>query len=420
MGIYIYKAVDAKGKIVKGKIEAPTETDVSIQLAKLGYIPISIGFKGEKAPPLRERLFKKRFRRTSSHALVVFTRQFATMVKAAVPIVEGLKVLAEQAEDDNLKEALFRVIEDIEEGKKLSEALTKHPGVFSQLYVNTVVAGEVGGVLDKVLLRLANVLEEEQEIKMNMKSALRYPIIVMVALIIAVIILSVRVVPTFAKVYSRMNISLPLPTRIMILMSNFFLGPWRDSSNFLLKILWFMILLGIAVGAFLSFKLFITTPGGRRWWDNAKFRMYIFGKIYKKITMLRFASMLNVLYQAGLPILNILDVVKITIGNVVLAKELDNVKRFVADGKGISGGLLGSKLFPPLVSYMVSVGEKAGALSTMLDSLCEYYSLEVRTSLKNLTSLIEPIMTLVLGVVIGGMALAIFLPMWNLISIIRR
>ncbi|RKY32939.1 MAG: hypothetical protein DRP68_03250 [Candidatus Omnitrophota bacterium] len=407
MGIYVYKAVDTKGKIVKGKIEAPTETDVSIQLAKLGYIPISIGFKGEKAPPLRERLFKKRFRRTSHQALVIFTRQFATLVKAAVPIIEGLKVLAEQAEDDNLKEALYKVIEDIEEGKKLSEALSKHPGVFSQLYVNTVIAGETGGVLDKILLRLAEVLEQEQETKADIKSALRYPIMVIIALFIAVMVLSTLVVPQFGKIYRGMDINLPLPTQIMIFVSASFKNYW-------------FITFPVLIGLFFLFRFFINTPGGRLWWDNLKFNIPIFGKIYRKITMLRFASMLNVLYQAGLPVLNILDVVKITIGNVVLAKDLDNVKRFVADGKGISGGLFGSKLFPPLVSYMVSVGEKAGALSTMLDSLCEYYSLEVKTSLKNLTSLVEPIMTLVLGAVVGGMALAIFLPMWNLISIIRK
>jgi type II secretory pathway component PulF len=407
MGVYTYKAVDSKGKTVKGELEAKDELEVSTQLAKLGYLPISIGFKGEKQLPLWERFFKKRLKKASSQALIIFTRQFATIIKAAIPIVEGLKVLGEQSEDENLKEALNQIIHDIEEGHKLSEAMVKHPGVFNQLYVNTVVAGEAGGVLDKVLLRLANVLEEEQETKTSIKSALRYPIMVIIALFVAVFVLSGFVVPQFAKIYAGMKVSLPLPTRIMIFISNSFRNYWY-------------ITFPLLIGFFYLFKLLINTPKGRWKWDELKFKTPVIGKIYKKIVMLRFASMLNVLYQTGLPILKTLDIVKITIGNVVLSKEVDNIKKEVADGKGISGGILSSKLFPKMVAYMVSIGEKAGALPAMLDSLCEYYTLEVRTALKNLTSLIEPIMTAVLGVVVMGMALAIFLPMWNLVSVIRQ
>ncbi len=407
MGVYVYKAVDTKGKIIKGSLEAKDELEVSTQLAKLGYQPISIEFKGEKSSSLIERFLKKGFKRTSPQAVIVFTRQFATMIKAAVPIVEALGVLAEQAEDGNLKEALHQVIRDIEEGFKLSEALAKHPHVFSDLYVNTVVAGEAGGVLDKVLLRLAAVLEEEQETKAGIKTALRYPIMVIVALFAAIFVLSVFVMPQFIKIYKGLGSALPLPTQIMIFVSN------------ALRHYWFITIPAL-VGLFFLFRFYINTPFGRMQWDNFKFNMPVFGKIYTKIVMLRFASMLNVLYQAGLPILKILDIVKITIGNVVLAKDVDNIKKDVADGKGISGGVLASKLFPRMVGYMISIGEKAGALSAMLDSLCEYYAQEVRTALKNLTSLIEPIMTAFLGIVVMGMAMAIFLPMWNLISVVRQ
>ena len=285
--------------------------------------------------------------------------------------------------------------------------MAKHPGIFSQLYVNTVIAGEAGGVLDKVLLRLAGVLEEEQETLTSIKTALRYPVMVVIALFVAVFVLSVFVIPQFAKIYAGMNVSLPLPTQIMIFVSKSFRHYW-------------FITFPSLVGLFFLFRFFINTTRGRWWWDNFKFNMPVFGKIYNKIVMLRFASMLNVLYQAGLPILKILDIVKITIGNVVLGKEVDKIKKDVADGKGISGGILGSKLFPRMVAYMVSIGEKAGALPAMLDSLCEYYTQEVRAALKNLTSLIEPIMTAVLGVVVMGMALAIFMPMWNLISVVRQ
>lgn len=407
MGIYTYKVVDSRGKTIKGELEAKDELDLSTQLAKLGYLPISISFKGEKAPPLLARFFRKRFKKVSTQALIVFTRQFATIVKATVPILEGLNVLAEQADDASLKDAVAQVIQDVEGGAKLSEAMAKHPGVFSELYVNTVLAGEAGGALDKVLLRLATVLEEENETRTSIKAALRYPIMVMIALFVAVFILSVFVVPQFTKIYIGMNVTLPLPTRIMMWISVGFRKYWY-------------ILFPALGGLIFAVKTAINIPQGRKLWDTLKFQIPAFGIIYTKIVMLRFASMLNVLYQAGLPILHILDIVKITIGNVILAEEVDSIKREVADGKGVSGGILNSKLFPKLVGYMISIGEKSGSLSTMLDSLCEYYTMEVKTALKNLASLIEPIMTGVLGTVIMGMALAIFLPMWEMISVIKR
>lgn len=407
MGIYFYKAVDSKGKTVKGELEARDELGVSTQLAKLGYFPVSIGFKGEKSPPLLERFFKKGFKKASSRSIIVFTRQFATMIKAAVPIVEGLNVLAEQSEEETLSQALRQVIADVQEGHKLSEAMAKHPGVFDVLYVNSIVAGEAGGVLDKVLFRLADVLEEENETLTAMKTALRYPVMVVIALFVAVYVLSVFVMPQFSKIYSGMDAALPLPTQVMVLVSKGFKEYWAVTFPSL-------------VGLFFLLKFLIGTPKGRWWWDGLKFRVPVFGKIYNKIVMLRFASMLNVLYQAGLPILKIFDIVRVTINNAVLGKEVEKIKKDVADGKGISGGMMGSKLFPRMVGYMISIGEKAGALSAMLDSLCEYYTLEVRVALRNLTSLIEPIMTAVLGVVVMGMALAIFMPMWNLISVVRQ
>ncbi|MCP4652164.1 MAG: type II secretion system F family protein [Candidatus Omnitrophica bacterium] len=406
MGVYSYKAVDSRGKSVKGTLDAANETDVSTQIAKLGYLPVSISYKGEKGVSILDKFTKGRVKKASMKAVIVFTRQFATVIKAAVPIVEGLGVLAEQAEDAALKGALHQIIHDIEEGSKLSESMAKHPGVFSDLYVSTVIAGEAGGVLDKILLRLSEVLEEERETRSSIKAALQYPVMVVVALFIAVFVLSVFVVPQFTKIYIGMKMELPLPTRVMILVSKGFKNYW-------------FITFPSFVGIIFSLKFFINTPGGRKIWDNFKFNMPVFGKVYNKIVMLRFASMLNVLYQAGLPILKILDIVKVTIGNVVLAKDIDRIKIDVADGKGVSGGILASKLFPRLVGYMIAIGEKAGALSAMLDSLCDYYTMEVRNAMGGLTALIEPIMTAVLGSVVMGMALAIFLPMWSLIGAMK-
>lgn len=405
MPIYIYKAVDPKGKMIKGEMEAVSEVELTTQLAKTGYLPVSISFKTEK-PKLSLGRFLKQTKKADTQEVVIFTRQFATIIKAAVPIVEGLRVLAEQAEDPALKEALNQIVHDVEGGASLSQAMSKHPGVFPDLYVNTVIAGESAGVLDKVLLRLAEMLEGEQETRTNISTAMRYPTMVVIALFVAIFVLSVFVVPQFAKIYMESKVQLPLPTQIMMLVSSAMKDYWYVTFPFLAGIF------------FVSGRIIHTKPG-RWWWDGMKFKAPVVGKVYTKITMLRFTSMLSVLYQAGLPVLRTLDIVGTTIGNVVLSKEVQLIKRDVADGKGISGAILNSKLFPRLVAYMISIGEKTGSLPVMLDSLCEYFYLEVRTTVKNLTTLIEPIMTAVLGIVVMGMALAIFLPLWNMIGVIR-
>lgn len=402
MPTYVYKAVDSKGKMIKGEMEAQSEIELTTELAKTGYLPVSISFKTVKPAKGILKIGKK----VNTQELVVFTRQFATIIKAAVPIIEGLRVLSEQAEDPALKEALNQIVHDVEGGTSLSAAMNKHPYVFHDLYVNTVIAGESAGVLDKVLIRLSTMLEDEQENKTNISTAMRYPIMVVVALFVALFVLSVFVVPQFAKIYSDAKLALPLPTQIMILISN------------AMKKYWYITFPCIGAGIFV-FKLLINTKEGRRWWDGLKFSTPLIGKVYTKVTMLRFASMLSVLYQAGLPVLKTLDIVGITIGNVILSKEVESIKRDVADGKGISGAVLQSKFFPRLVGYMIAVGEKSGSLSLMLDSLCEYYDLEVKTTIKNLTTMIEPIMTAVLGTVVMGMALAIFLPLWNMIQVMK-
>ncbi len=405
MPIYVYRAVDSKGKVIKGEMEANSEMELTTQLAKTGYLPINVSFKTLKSESFLDSFFKKA-QKADPQALVLFTRQFATIIKAAVPIIEGLGVLAEQTEDEALKAALKQVITDVQSGMSLSQSMAKHPGVFSELYINTVIAGESAGVLDKVLMRLSEMLATDQETRKNVMGAMQYPIMVVIALFVAVFILSVFVIPQFVKIYADAKAKLPLPTQIMILVS------------IILKNYWYITFPAAGVMVFLA-RWFVGIPQGRLLWDGLKFKLVVVGKVYAKITMLRFASMLSVLYQAGLPVLKTLDIVGMTIGNVVLTREIEKIKKDVADGKGISGAVLNSKFFPRLVGYMISVGEKSGSLPLMLDSLCEYFELEVRTTVKGLTTLIEPIMTAVLGVVVIGMALSIFLPLWNMIQVFQ-
>jgi type IV pilus assembly protein PilC len=408
MGIYVYKAVDNQGKMIKGEMEANSEMELTTQLAKLGYLPVSINFrpKGDETKVSFIENILKKTQKADPANVVIFTRQFSTVIKAAIPIVEGLGVLAEQTEDPVLKKALFQITHDIEGGMSLSQAMSRHPGAFSDLYVNTVVAGESGGVLDKVLMRLSRMLEDDYETQKNIMSALQYPIMVVVALIIAVVVLSVFVVPQFSRIYMEAKMALPLPTQVMIIISKVLRGYWFAIPP-------------AAAGIFFLFQWTINTPQGRIIWDTFKFKVPVFGKVYTKITMLRFASMLSILYQAGLPVLKTLDIVSTTIGNKVLSIEIGKIKQDVSEGKGISGGVLNSKFFPRLVGYMISIGEKSGSLSLMLDSLCEYFGLEVKNAMKNLTTMIEPIMTAVLGIAVMGMALAIFLPLWSLISVFK-
>mgnify|MGYP001611027092 CR=1 FL=1 len=407
MPLYVYKAADAKGKLVKGELEAASEIEVTTHLAKIGYLPIniSIRYKTEKAKPGSEGAVKKAGK-ASARSIIIFSRQFSTIIKAGIPIVEGLTVLSEQTEDIALKYALQQIVNEVKGGISLSQAMTRHPNVFNELYVNTIVAGESAGVLEVVLTKLSHMLEDEFETRNKIQEALRYPIMVMIALCIAVIVLSIFVVPQFAKIYIDSKVALPLPTQIMIMVST------------IMKNYWF-ILIPAAVGGFFLFRHFISTTQGRFWWDGLKFKLMIVGEIYTKITMQRFTSMLSVLYQAGLPVLKTMDIVGMTIGNVVLSKEIGKMKQALSDGKGISTAVLDSKFFPRIVGFMISVGEKSGSLPAMLDSVCEYFSMEVKSAVKDLASLIEPIMTAVLGIVVMTMCLAIFLPLWGMISVMK-
>jgi type IV pilus assembly protein PilC len=407
---YAYKAVDNQGKAVKGEMESESEIALTTELAKKGLLPVNIAYKHDARPGSGKASGPafKRAGKVNEQSLVIFSRQFATIIKAAVPIIEGLKVLAQQAEDPALKKALSQLILDVEAGSSLSKAMAKHPNVFSQLYVNTVIAGESAGILDKVLYKLSEVMAEELEQKTNIMTAMRYPIMVVISMLVAVIVLSIFVMPQFIKIYGDAKMSLPLPTQIMIMIS------------IALKNYWYITF--PVCGAIFSLVRWVvtSTKQGRLFWDGLKFDLPVFGKVYVKITMLRFVSMLNVLYQSGLPVLHTLDIVGMTIGNVVLTKEIEKIKRDVADGKGVSAGILNSPMFPRLVGYMIAVGEKSGQLSTMLDSIYEYYSVEVRAAIKNLTTMIEPLMTAILGSVVAGMALAIFLPLWDMIQVVKK
>ncbi len=399
MPVFQYKAMSASGGVVQDELEAPNPAAVAEKLESLGYIPLNISRKKGGS----SKLFEKK-PRVKDNDIIVFTRQLVTLLKAGVPLLSALEALSEQTDNPVMREVIGKIYIDIESGISLSEALAKHPTVFEDMYVNSIRAGEMGGALDDVLLRLADLIEYDRETRSRIKSAMRYPIIVVVSLIVAVIALMMLVVPKFIDMFTQMNIELPLPTRILIAI-------YEAMSNY-----WYI---GIALIALMiiAFKLWVKTANGRLIWDNVKLKIPIFGPLLMKSYMSRFTRMFETLNRSGLPILQTLEIVSRTVGNAAIGREIEKATIGIRRGDGIAMPLKQSKLFPPMVVRMISIGEQSGSLDEMLHNISEHYEMEVEYAVKGLTSMIEPILTVGLGVIVLFLALAIFLPMWDMTKI---
>lgn len=360
------------------------------------------------APPAaRERRGRESAPKVPLRHLVASTRQLATLVKAGVPILQSVRVLGEQTEHAGFRRVLQKVEKDVEGGASLSDAIGRFPSVFPEIYTRSLAAAETGGVMDVVLLRLAVMLERDQEISSMIKGALRYPLIVVVVLVGAVVILMVAVVPKFAGIYAQFHTTLPLPTRLLILGSRIF----REG--------WMFVIPGIAA-VFYAFRTWIRTRAGRYLWDTWKLRVPVFGPLLMKVAMGRFASLLALMYANGVPMLKALEVISRAVGNSAVGREVGVLLQAVQAGQGLSGGMKRARFFTPLIRHMTAVGETSGALQEVLESVVAYYELEVRVAVANLTALIEPMLTVGLGVIILFLALAIYLPLWNLMSLFRK
>lgn len=403
MPAYQYKARDKFGKATSGVMAADSEASLVAKLNQMGYVPVSVSeTKGEKRGS-----FLGRFLKVGFSDLNMFTRQFATLQRAGLPILLSLSALAEQATNPVFKEIISRIARDIEGGSNLTSSLGKYPQVFSPLYINMISAGETGGMLSDVLERLATLGEHEEKIRMRIRAATRYPLIVVVAIIIGFLILTTFVIPRFAQIYSQFSTALPLPTRALI---------W---INLAITRFWWACLLAIAAAVF-SFRVFINTEGGRFWWDNLKLKVVVFGPLVLKLSMSRFSRITATLLRSGVPILKILDLAASGSGNAVIARTINNIRTSVSEGKGITEPMKVSRMFPATVVQMVAVGESTGKLDELLLHVADYYDAQVDYTINNLTSLIEPLLIFILGCAVLFMALGIFLPMWNLISLFRR
>jgi len=399
MPSFEYKAIKPDGSEVTEVMEAKDSDAVTAYLDKLGYLPLKIKQSGGGV----NQLFSNR-RKVKDAEIVIFTRQLVTLLRAGVPLLSCLDALVEQADSEGLKGLIEKVYVDIESGLSLSDAIKRHPKEFSELYINSIKAGEMGGALDKVLERLVELMEHEQETNARIKSAMRYPIIVVVTLVLAFVALMMLVVPNFIDLFTKMKIELPLPTRLLI------------GFHYVLSNYWYLVIAGVSA-LVIGFLKYIKTEKGAFRWDQFMITVPIFGDLNLKTAMSRFTRMFETLNSSGLPILQTLDITAKTVGNVVIGKEIEKAAAGVLQGAGLAAPLSEGKIFPPMVIRMIAIGEQSGSLDTMLLNVSKHYDTEVEYAVKNLTGMIEPVLTVGVGVIVLFLALAIFLPMWSLTTL---
>jgi type IV pilus assembly protein PilC len=402
---FSYKVRDKAGKLVEGKLEAENAQLVVSKLRSMGYVPIEIEQQSSKSlskdikiPFLSDRIKLK--------DVQVFSRQFATMISSGLSMLRSLYILAEQTESEPLAAVVNQVRMDVERGASLSSALAKHPKAFNRLYVAMVRAGEAGGVLDSVLQRLATTIEKQVELRRKVKSAMTYPAVVSALVLLLVTAMMLFVVPMFQNIFSALGGKLPLPTEILIKVSN------------VVRKLWFIVFAAEAAAVY-AFRRWINSEAGRKRWDTIKLKAPVFGPLAQKTALARFGRTLSALVRSGVPILESLDIVCETAGNEVVAEAVRDTQQQVKRGEPLSKRLEEHAVFPPMVVQMMAVGEETGALDEMLDKIADFYDQEVEATVNALTSLIEPILIVIMGVVIGGMIIALYLPMFSVINLIK-
>ncbi|MGA2243400.1 MAG: type II secretion system F family protein [Verrucomicrobiota bacterium] len=400
MPIFAYTAREtATGREIRNTVEALSEQAAIAALLNRNLLVVEI----------REKLAKRgqtKGGRVQLADLVVFTRQLATMIDAGIAIVQSLQALAEQTPNKVMRDTIKDICSRVEAGESFSEALTRHPKAFNHLYVSMVGAGEKGGLLAEILSRLATYLENTERLRKKVKTALMYPTVVTVVAIVITIFLLVRVIPTFKEVYSGFGAKLPGPTEFMIGLSELV-------QHYLI---YMIVLAGLGVWGWLYF---IKTKQGREFWDTYRIKLPIFGSIAHKICLARFTRTLASLIRSGVPILEVLQIVSQTVGNVLMEKAIKTSATDIERGEGISSALGKHPVFPTMIIRMLSAGEQTGNIDNMLERVADFLDEEIETTLSGLMSLIEPLLIVFLGVVIGGMVICMFLPIFNLANIVN-
>jgi type IV pilus assembly protein PilC len=400
MPTFAYSARPATGgDITSGEIELPTKDDVLAFLHKQKMIPVSVREK-------QKQIVFKLGSGVSTRDIVIFTRQFATMINSGLPLVQSLDILAEQTENMSLRKTIQEVLYDVESGHTLADALGKHPKVFTELFTNMVAAGEAGGILDTILLRLATFLEKNDALVRKIKGAMVYPAVIFSVAGAAICILLIFVIPTFQNMFASAGIPLPLPTRVVIGMSAFLQG------------FWWLVIAGVIAG-FFALRAIAANPTGRLMLDRLMLNLPVLGDMQRKAAVARFTRTLGTLVSSGVSILEGLEITAKTAGNRVIHDAVMGSRASIAGGETISGPLKESGVFPPMVVQMINVGEQTGGLDEMLTKIADFYDEEVDAAVEVLLKAMEPIMIVVLGVVVGGMIVAMYLPIFDMINAVK-
>jgi type II secretory pathway component PulF len=404
MGKFTYKARDEKGSLVTGMIEGDNRRAAYMQIDALGLFPIAVSETKEQSFSLENAFASLRPVRYDD--IIFFTRQLQTVIRAGIPMISGLRALEEQTSNVKLKAAIKEMVQDIDKGSSLSDALSKQRRLFPELYISMVKAGEIGGSLEEVLERLATLLEFQLKTREMLKSAIRYPIFVVTTLVVAFLVLINFVVPRFAVLFRGAKMELPLPTKMLLFVNDIF-------QNYAVYLVLVMFLV---IGAFFLYK---RTVAGTIAIDRLKLRIPLIGPIVLKICMSRFANMFENLIKVGIPVVRTLEVVSRTVGNEYIAQKIIEISGKIEKGFGISRPLREAEIFPPLVIHLVATGEQTGSLEEMLNEVSTHYDREITYSINRLSTWIEPILTAGLSLMVLFLALAIFLPWWNMMGALR-
>jgi len=401
MPVFEYTARNAAtGQILKGTLDVPSKDEVLKHIKQQKMIVVNVR---EKPKDISLSFGKKGIK---TRDIVIFTRQFATMINSGLPLVQSLDILARQTENPSLAEVTRGVVFDVESGHTLADAFSKHPKAFTELYVNMVAAGEAGGILDTILLRLATFLEKSDALIRKVKGAMIYPGVIFSVAGIAVSVLLIFVIPTFQKMFASVGMELPLPTRIVIGMSDFLINYW-----------WLLIL--IIIGIVWAIRTYYKTPDGHKRIDQMLLNAPILGDLLRKSAVSRFTRTLGTLISSGVSILDGLEITAKTAGNRVIHDAVMESRNSIAGGETIAGPLEKSKVFPPMVISMIAVGEQTGGLDEMLSKIADFYDEEVDVAVSALLSLMEPVMIVVLGVIVGGMVVAMYLPIFDMMNAVQ-
>jgi type IV pilus assembly protein PilC len=403
MATFSYTVRDRAGKVVKGTLDGENREAVSVKLRQMGYIILSLN-EDRLAALSRIQIGGSSVKLKD---ITIFSRQFATMINAGLSLTKCLAILGQQTESKVLREVIVQVGKDVEAGQSLSESLSKHPRVFPPIFINMVRAGETGGVLDEVLNRVADHFEREGSLKARIKSAMTYPLAMGGLVLIVLILMMVFVVPVFQGMFKSMGGQLPAPTQFLVDVSNLIRSPMG-------------VVVALAIfGVVMLFRWWKGTPAGRFAWDTFKLRMPVFGPLVRKLALARFTRTFGTLVAAGVPILSSLDIVGDTAGNEVVARSVSKVRAAIKEGETIAKPLSESPVFPSMLVQMIAVGEETGALDAMLSKVADFYDEEVSAAVDGLTSLIEPLMMATMGLIVGGIVIALYLPMFQIITLIK-